>query len=134
MQNTFADFLLKYNGWALSSEYINRSTSNPFTVNTQNDTVCVYTGWGLNTQLSYCFKNNYELAVRYAFVKPDTKVRYINPENNTYALGISKYIKKHLFKIQSNLTYNYNNYFQEGVSTPVMKDKWLFQFQIEMGI
>ncbi|OPZ98388.1 MAG: hypothetical protein BWY70_01239 [Bacteroidetes bacterium ADurb.Bin408] len=49
-------------------------------------------------------------------------------------LGVSKYLKKHLLKVQTNITYNNNYYFQQGVNKPLLKDKWLFQFQVEMGI
>ncbi len=134
MYNKLFDFLFKYNGWAVSSEFISRNSDNPFTVNGNNDTAFVYEGWGVNTQLSYCFRNHYELALRYAFVKPSDRIKTLTPENNMCVLGVSKYLKKHLLKVQTNITYNNNYYFQQGVNKPLLKDKWLFQFQVEMGI
>jgi len=134
LKNVLCDVLFKYNGWAFSSEYISRETSNPFTIDANNDTITVYTGYGINTQLSYVFKNNYELSVRHAFVKPYNKTRYINPDDNYYTLGITKYVKKHLLKVQTNLTYNYKNYFELNNPVHTQKDKWLLQFQVELGI
>ncbi len=134
LKNILFDIILKYNGWALSSEYISRETSNPFTIDANNDTVTIYSGYGINTQLSYVFRNNYELAFRHAFVKPDNKTRYINPEDYFYTIAITRYVKNHLLKVQSNITYNYKNYYQINSADVSKKDKWLLQFQVELGI
>src|SRR5690606_34297750 len=61
-----ADVLLKYRGWAWYNEYMTRDTPNPFTVDPSdgNQIRNIFTGNGLLTQMSYLFKNNFEVAMR----------------------------------------------------------------------
>ncbi|MDD3875936.1 MAG: porin [Bacteroidales bacterium] len=134
LENLLFDALFKYSGWALSSEYLSRYTQNPFTVNTNNDTAMVYTGYGVNTQLSYLFKNNFELAFRYAFLRPSQKIKYETPVNDIYTFGITKYVKEHLLKLQTNVSYNSLNTYFPNTPIPKQDDKWMLQFQIELGI
>lgn len=134
LESSFYDVMLKYSGWAFSSEYISRATSNPFTISPESDTVFVYTGYGVNTQLSYLFSNYYEVALRYAFIKPEVKLKSLTPQQNIVTLGVNKYVKKHLLKIQTNLSYNYNDHFDLNNTFSSRKDKWLLHFQVEFGI
>ena len=66
------DLLAKYNGWAWYSEFMNRTTGNPITVNPNNASQisAVYAGQGFMSQMSYLFKNNFEVAGRYAMTQP----------------------------------------------------------------
>lgn len=109
-----ADMLWKYNGWAWYTEYMNRSTSDPITVNANDMTLTrvVSAGQGFLTQLSYLFKNNFEFAGRYAQVRPNealyTSVLYPSIHVNQtqqYELGVTKYIRGHRVKIQGSLQY-----------------------------
>lgn len=130
----FADFLLKYNGWALSSEYLSRQAKvsaisrNPLnTTQTRNLVV----GNGINTQLSYCFKSRYELAVRYSVVTPHEEVYSSLNQNKQYGLGVTKYIMRHKLKTQFNVFYNHDRNLK--TNTDVAKNLFAV-FQIEMGI
>jgi hypothetical protein len=109
-----ADMLLKYNGWAWYNEYMNRSTSNPVTYNAPDitKTRAVVAGEGFLSQLSYLFKNNFEIAARYARTTPNEAL-YNNPSFPTmktnrveqYEAGVTKYIRGHRVKIQGSLQY-----------------------------
>jgi hypothetical protein len=126
-----ADFLLKYNGFALSAEYINRNTANPITVNTANQESRIYVGEGKSVQLSYLFKNNIEIAGRYAIVSPFSKINNLELERKEMGVGVTKYLRKHRVKLQSHLFYNTN----KNLSTDLYKNKnWTAMFQIEFGI
>ncbi|MBK8505060.1 MAG: porin [Saprospiraceae bacterium] len=114
LQNIQADLLFKYQGFAFMQEYCYRSSDLPVTVNASDPTKtrAVYNGFGSNTQVSYLFKNNYELAGRCAFVVPDRSV-YDNSvfegvnekRQEQYILGITKYLYGHRLKVQGNLLY-----------------------------
>jgi hypothetical protein len=68
------DLLAKYNGLAWYTEFMNRTTNNPITVNPNNagQFSTVYAGQGFMSQTSYLFKNNFEIAGRYAMSKPSS--------------------------------------------------------------
>ncbi|HKZ36122.1 MAG TPA: porin [Chryseolinea sp.] len=126
-----ADFLIKYNGWAFASEFLHRHVSDPITVNDQGDQRYVYSGHGMNFQGSYLFKNNYEFALRYSYVKPDPVIRQLEERTRQYTLGASKYIRGHRLKLQADLTYEENVWLQGA--TPD-HDNWQLRLQIEAGI
>src|SRR5690349_15076799 len=69
-----ADFMFKYNGWCLASEYMRRDANGPYITGTDNVTRLIATGDGINTQLSYCFPSRWEIAVRQALVSPHRDV------------------------------------------------------------
>ncbi len=101
----FGDVLLKYKGISLMVEAAHRSTPNdaPIVINEEGVvTGAFYTGWGINTQGGYMFKSMWEIAGRYAYVEPDNKY---DPSREDFTLGLSKYIRGHKFKIQTDFTY-----------------------------
>lgn len=134
------DLLAKYNGWAFLGEYMNRSTLNPVTVSETDPTKLrtVYEGYGLNNQLSYLFKNKFEIAARYAMTRPSSSL-FDNTNQPTlnenqfenYELGITRYFNGHRFKIQGGVMYTrltdlqINKYYDSF---------WSTVFQIEIGI
>jgi phosphate-selective porin OprO/OprP len=66
-----ADFVFKYKGIALSSEYVRRDTDgSPTVIGSDAKSRTIVTGDGINTQLSYCFKNMFEVALRHSLVSP----------------------------------------------------------------
>jgi phosphate-selective porin OprO and OprP len=109
------DLLAKYNGWAWYTEFMNRSTSNPITVNPNNSSQisAVYEGQGFMSQMSYLFKNNFEIAARYATSKPSSKL-YENAEApslnekqaENYELGVTRYFYGHRLKVQGGIMYS----------------------------
>lgn len=130
----FADVLFKYRGWALSSEYINRSVDgSAFTYNSADSSQManVVTGHGINTQLSYCFRNYWEVAARYSIVEPDVEIESIARQDSYYILGVNKYVKKHLTKFQGFVGYRTQHSIVPGISAI---NKYLLVFQVELGI
>ncbi len=125
----FIDLIAKYQGWALQSEAAWRSTPRqilPLLPSTGDGLTYVFTGKGINTQLSYVFPSMYELAGRYARVVPDM----VTEQNiNIYTLGVSKYLVKHRNKLQLNLSHQEN---LGGHSED--KSFWNLMFQLEIGI
>lgn len=109
------DLLAKYNGWAWYTEFMNRTTSNPITINPNNSSQmsAVYAGQGFMSQMSYLFKNNFEIAGRYATSKPSSKL-YDNAEVpslnekqiENYELGVTRYFNGHRLKVQGGLMYS----------------------------
>jgi len=135
-----ADMVWKYNGWAWYTEYMNRSTSNPVTVNASDITEVrpVNVGEGFLSQLSYLFKNNFEIAGRYAITKPN-KALYSDPafpsihvnQNEQYELGVTKYLRGHRVKIQGSFQYLVPTDLAIGKRLP---GYYAGTFQFELGI
>ena len=112
-----ADILLKYKGWSFMTEWGSRQTtdSTALVLNESSGLAenAYYTGWGMNFQTGYLFKNNWEIAGRYAFTNPDQLIifdeddiasdRYSKTTDHT--LCVSKYLFGHKLKIQADLTY-----------------------------
>ena len=139
MENIHADLLFKYKGFALFDEVCYRMANNPITYSEADPSKIrtVYTGYGNLIQLSYLFKNNVELAARYAFIQPD-KVLYSNgsfPSLNEKRqdhihLGITKYLYGHRLKVQANLLYQLT----KDLKNQTEKGQYGAILQIEMGI
>jgi hypothetical protein len=131
--NTFmADFLVKYNGFALASEFLQRATDNPITVSEDGlETSHVLSGAGFNIQTSYLFRNNIELALRYSHITPTSDLETIEFDHAQYQMGISKYIRGHRLKLQSDLAYD-----SRIAEHPDLEsiEGWILRFQIEIGI
>jgi hypothetical protein len=128
-----ADFLLKFKGLAISSEYIRRDTDgSPVTKDPKSTaTRNVVTGDGVNTQLSYCFKSRWEIAARHSLVTPHKDQIATMNQNNQYGLGVTKYIMKHKVKAQFNIFYNNDH----NLKTAQDIHTNLFGvFQVECGI
>ena len=99
------DLLFKYRGYSFLFETGQRQvTSGSALVYNTSDVLIgtFYTGWGMNAQTGYVFKNMWEVSVRYANTTPDDNP--INPEITDYTIGLSKYIVNHSFKIQADFT------------------------------
>lgn len=127
-----ADFVFKYKGIALSSEYIRRDTDgSPTVIGSDAKSRTIVTGDGINTQLSYCFKNMFEVALRHSLVSPHNDLLAKVRENEQYGVGVSKYLNKHKVKVQGNLFYNR----ERDLSKQENHNSYFFAvFQIELGI
>lgn len=127
-----ADFVFKYKGIALSSEYIRRDTDGlPTVIGSDAKSRTIITGDGINTQLSYCFKNMFEIALRHSLVSPHNDLLAKVRENEQYGLGVSKYLNKHKVKLQGNVFYNR----ERDLSKQQDHNNYFFAvFQIELGI
>ncbi len=132
IKSVFIDAMVKYQGWAAMSAYMSRNTSeSAFTTNPldTSDFNYVYTGSGFDYQLSYVFKNNYEVAGRYSLQKVHREIEQLAPDNKQLSFGVTKYIWDHKFKLQTELTYDMLDYY-DGSS----KNNWYVRFQVEIGI
>lgn len=131
LSSFIADFVLKYHGFALSAEYLNRNTDDPITTNSNGDERIVFTGEGKMVQLSYLFMNNLELSGRYAIVTPDSKIDQEELQRQEMGLGISKYLRKHRVKLQGQVFYlRGTDIYADALKT----EGWNAMFQIELGI
>lgn len=130
IQAILVDAVFKYKGWALASEYINRVSPNQPLITDSTKVNYIYTGYGWNNQLSYCFKNMYEVAARYAIIEPDKNSMAKAMAEKNYIIGVSKYLNAHRTKLQFNAGYmdrydmiKHNHHKNLN-----------FTFQIELGI
>lgn len=126
------DAMLKYQGWSLMSSYMSRSTSeNALTYNPLNTTDFnyVYTGNGFDYQLSYMFKNNYEVIGRYSLQHVSPEIHRFTPHVKQYSFGLTKYIWEHTFKLQTEITFDTSSYFNNQTV-----HNWYWRFQVEIGI
>jgi phosphate-selective porin OprO and OprP len=130
--NTFmADALFKYRGYAFAAEWIQRSApEGPVTENADGDVRYVYAGRGQTYQSSYLFHNNLEVIGRFSQVVPSRDIRVYEPQTTHYTLGLTRYLRGHRVKLQTDLTYEINRY-QE---IPADIRNWQLRFQVEMGI
>jgi phosphate-selective porin OprO and OprP len=125
------DFLFKYKGWALETELLRRNSVDPITMNSDGDERYVFVGHGENYQTSYLFKRNYEIIGRYSRVLPGSEIQMLDPQIKQYTMGVTKYIRGHRLKLQSDITYELNEWLQG--TNPDAKF-WQLRFQIEAGI
>lgn len=131
-QTIMADLLIKYKGFALSAEYARRETfGSAITKNASGATRFIVTGDGINTQLSYCFKSNWEVAMRHSLITPNKEVQTLQNQINQYGAGITKYLMKHKVKGQFNLFYNNERNLSNSVNA---LDNFFAVLQFEVGI
>lgn len=131
-RSVFLDAMLKYNGWSLMSSYMSRSAvDNPVTFNPTDatDFNYVYVGDGFDYQLSYLFRNDYEVIGRYSLQHVNPEIHVFTPHVKQYSLGLTKYIWEHAFKLQTELTYDTSQFL--GGKTV---NDWYVRFQVEIGI
>jgi phosphate-selective porin OprO and OprP len=131
MESVLLDAMLKYQGWAFMTAYMNRMANDPIAINPDEPTEFnyVYVGQGFDYQLSYNFINNMEIIGRYSTQNVDDSIYEFTPNTKTYTLGFTKYIWEHSFKIQTEVTYDEMFYFDGNT-----KNNWLVRFQVEIGI
>jgi phosphate-selective porin OprO/OprP len=132
LKSAFADMMFKYKGLGIMVEYLSRNTDSSITQNTaKTQKSIVTTGNGWNTQVSYCFKNQFEIAARYCVVNPQEDMKATVNQQHQMTLGVTKYFNKHKFKVQGAINYfnNYNLSAEKQVS-----DLWAPVVQVEIGI
>ncbi len=101
----FIDLMYKYKGISVMAEYANKQSDNAFAKDSDGtltgDNVIV--GTGLNTQVGYLFKSNWEIALRYTTIDPAKKLN--TDITNQYTIGGSRYLNGHKLKVQADLSY-----------------------------
>ena len=137
IHNLICDFVFKYRGLSIYGEYIKRtSTTSPVTYLYNSDgqiqlTRYIFHGEGALLQSGFLFKNNYEVAARYAQLIPFSEIAAFEDIRKNYAVCFSKYLKGHKLKLQTDFT------FEEAFDalTKVRSGRSLaWRFQIEMGL
>lgn len=130
-----ADFMFKYNGWALSGEYIDKSVDNPlFDLDPSSPfPVHMITGYGINSQLSYLTHNDLEFSFRYATINPDSKVSDFEAGRDEILLGTTRYIRGHRIKLQGHIGFYQYRDIPDALSQTI-RDHWVAMFQVEFGI
>jgi len=129
MSSMFIESLLKYQGFAITTVYMNRNTTSPVTENSEGQQVIIYKGAGFDLQSSYTFKNKWEIIGRYSKLTPHEDILRNFPKQNQYTLGLTKYISEHAFKLQLEATWE-RLIFNDGQN----KNNRYLRFQVEMGI
>jgi phosphate-selective porin OprO and OprP len=133
IRNFEVDLLFKYNGWAWYNEYMTRSAADPITVSPTDasKTRIIYVGRGYLTQLSYLFKNNFEVAGRFSRTTPFSSIYASQQELEQSEFGVTKYLNGHRLKIQGNVVYGHRTHVD---TKAYASDFWSGIFQIELGI
>ena len=132
------DAVFKYKGFAWYNEFMQRDASSPITYNSDTSkTSVVYVGFGYLTQLSYLFKSNWEVAVRYAEVSPLSSIynnsdfSMVNEKKTQHIqLGVTKYLYGHRVKVQGNLLYQLSSDLRNNTDA----GKYGAVLQVELGI
>lgn len=131
MSSVFIDGMLKYDGWAFQTAYMQRMANNPVTENPEeiDDLAYVFTGNGYDAQLSYMFPSHYEIIGRYSHQTPHKDIETLAPESDQLSLGVTKYIWEHSLKLQAEVTNTQLNYLNTD-----SQSNWYVRFQVEIGI
>jgi phosphate-selective porin OprO/OprP len=131
MQSLFFDTMLKYNGWSASASYMSRMSDDPITVNPLDitKTQAVLVGEGIDTQLSYVFPSNYQIAGRFSTQTVGSEIHSFVPDKDEFAVSLSKYILGHKLKVQTECSYENKKYFSGDTI-----GSWYVRFQVEIGI
>ncbi|MCO6176451.1 OprO/OprP family phosphate-selective porin [Flavobacterium sp. NRK F10] len=131
LRSYFVDAMLKYNGWSLMSAYMQREAKDLVTYNPDDvtDFNYVYAGKGMDYQLSYIFKNDFELIGRFSNQYVDKEIKPYTPDLKQYSIGVTKYLREHAFKMQAELTFDEKEYY-----TGDTKNNWYLRLQLEIGI
>nr|MBA3985680.1 porin [Flavobacteriales bacterium] len=125
------DAIIKYNGWALQTAFLQRDTPDAITINPDDNSQqrFVVAGSGFDTQLSYLFLNDMEVIGRFSNSKPKNQLVNLLPVNIQYSLGITRYIWEHAFKLQAEVTHE-----QLSFQSNTTNNNWYVRFQVEIGI
>lgn len=125
----YADFILKYRGFAFVADYMGRHASQP-AIDESGE--FVYTGCGLNVQTSYLFNGKWELALRNSTMFPDAEARPLVGYRtwNQSTIGVTRYLIGHSLKFQIDMSYNYRS----DVTISPDYDRWMLRFQVELGL
>lgn len=131
MSTFIADMVLKWRGWALSTEYFLRDSDHPITESSTGAIRFVTTGQGLNAQLSKCFPSRWEVASRYTSVQPMGEIAALRTSTEEGLLGVSRYFNGHRIKAQWYAGYRWND---GRLALDQPGNAWTTLFQVEFGI
>jgi phosphate-selective porin OprO/OprP len=127
----FADMVFKYKGFGIIGAYMNRRVDNPIIQDESGKSQHIYTGHGWNSQTSYIFASNWELAFRYSILNPSVAIQSVESQTEILDLGTTKYLNGHRVKLQSNIQYRLKN---GNFNITNSGNRWGLVFQVEIGI
>lgn len=127
LNTIFVDAMFKYQGLSIMAEYADKKAINSPLVYEDFgfglvSTGSFYTGSGINAQVGYLLKSNWELAARYTTITPEDVTG--RDDISMYTFGVSRYVVGHSLKIQSDISLT-----QENGSD----DNLMFRLQVEMA-
>ncbi len=132
LKTFFVDAMFKYNGWSFMGEYADRDAEDPYARDSNGNAngAYYYVGKGLNLQLGYLFRNNWEIAGRFTDIKPDNRIDFNSVASEVtfkeYTLGLSKYVVGHKLKMQTDVVY------RDNANIPIDNLWYRFQFEIHL--
>jgi hypothetical protein len=131
MQSVLLDGMVKYDGWAFMTAYMNRMSDDPIAFNPDDLTQFnyVYVGEGFDYQLSYLFLNNFEVIGRYSLQTVAEDIKAYTPDSKQYTIGLTKYFWEHAFKLQTEFSLDQMTY-----ANGETRNSWYARFQVEIGI
>lgn len=132
INTSIVDALLKYRGWAWSTELYERDCiGEPVETDLAGQKRYVYEGSGLNSQLSAFVAKRTEIETRYTIVVPRASLEGIELKQEEAWLGCTYYLKGHRIKFQGAAGYHWT----EGTATmDHAGNYWNLWFQTEFGI
>jgi len=138
MATASIDAIFKYNGFSFYNEFMYRDAATAVTVDADSaNTAAIYVGYGFLSQVGYLFKNNWEIAARYAEITPFAAVfdhavfTGVNEKKQQHIqVGVTKYLYGHRVKVQGNLLYHLTTDMRSDLTT----GKYGVIFQVELGI
>lgn len=124
LRTWFADVHFKYRGLSSFIEYANKvAPEGPVLSDAEGNFEHAFnTGEGINCQVGYLFKSNFEVAGRYTHTTPDQGT--MRNQNTQYTLGFSRYFVGHNLKVQSDITFIEEN---------TVDDKLMYRLQVELA-
>lgn len=101
------DWVMKHRGWSFTGELYRRISKNGISVNPTNPSKpnFVYSGTGLLMQSGILFTKKDELAARYGFTSPDSRIKSYIGRVNEYMIAYSHYFFRHNLKLQTDAAY-----------------------------
>ena len=133
LMSLFLDGILKYRGFSLQAAFMLREIQNgPYPVMVGSAEMRYpHLGLGIDYQLSYLFRNDIELIGRYSYQQPDkdSLADIILPERDQLTFGITRYIRDHSVKLQSEVGYELQTLRHNREYA-----RWYGRFQVEIGI
>ena len=116
LKTIFVDLIYKHKGFSVTSEYVYR--------NSNNKVAKFGYGKGITAACGYLLPSNVEFAARYTKIEPISSLSGIVPTSE-YMIGISKYVRGHSLKIQSDYSYTVH---------PNDANFYMFRLQVEVAI
>jgi hypothetical protein len=105
LHTVFIDAIFKYRGLSFQSEYAHKSAKDNIIAASEFGNLRYATGTGFVFQAGYLFENNLEPGLRYTRIRSDSQEFSSIREVNAYTIGLSRYIKNHNLKVQTDVSY-----------------------------